>query len=125
MSNPFKQLDDQFVGLPSSGSLKGQLRCTGPQADPVAQCRAESTVVRTIRTGIRSVGGGRLKKNLTNEPKWFICYTWKNKINCRKTPTDPTGIQTYSFKERSYLDLTWFIAWFAPTPWSSGGRSAV
>lgn len=73
-SNPFKQLVIHLLGLFSSGSLKGQLIWTGPHDDEVAQCTAESSVVSTILAEIWSVAAGRLKKNLTKEPKWF---TWK------------------------------------------------
>lgn len=71
MCNPFKQLKFHGLGLFSSGSLNGQFMWTGPQGEEVAQCTAESRVVSTILAGIWSVGAGRLKKNLTNEPKWF------------------------------------------------------
>jgi hypothetical protein len=70
-SNPFKQLDNHLRGLLSKGSLKGQLICTGPHGEDVDRCTAESRVVSTIFAGIWSVGAGRLKKNLTKEPKWF------------------------------------------------------
>lgn len=72
-SKPFKQLDIHLLGLLSSGSLKGQLICTGPDGVEVAQYTAESRVVSTIFAGIWSVGAGRSKKYLTKEPKWL---TW-------------------------------------------------
>ena len=68
--NPFKQLGIHILGLFSSGSLKGQLIWTGPRGEEVAQCTAESMVVSNTRAGTWSVAAGRLKKNLTKEPKW-------------------------------------------------------
>ena len=77
ISNPFKQLNIQLSELSSRGSLKGQLIWTGPYGKEVAQCTAESIVVSTIRAGILSVGAGRLKVNLTKEPKWFTWHTFQ------------------------------------------------
>lgn len=38
-------------------------------------------MVSAILAGTQSVGEGRLKKNLTNVPKWFICRIQSEGLN--------------------------------------------
>lgn len=71
ISNPRKQLWFQFVGMFPSGSLKGQLTCTGPHGEDIDLKTAESIAVRTNLAEISSLGGGRAKKCLVYAPKWL------------------------------------------------------